>query len=64
VHGAPTARYFLPQGAQQQTCQPPLLLSIDGTDRRTTDTIDPAAAASVTAVAADMLHNGCRLMPL
>jgi len=26
---------FSPQGAQQQTCRPPLLLSIDGTDRWT-----------------------------
>jgi len=40
--GAPVARrpqlsidISCPQGAQQQTRQPPLLLSIDGTDRRT-----------------------------
>jgi len=26
-----------PQGAQQQTSRPPLLLSIDGTDRRTNE---------------------------
>jgi len=44
-HGArsePTAidRYLLPtctQGTQQQTPRPPLLLSIDGTDRRMPD---------------------------
>jgi len=34
---APAAvdRYLLPYGAQQQTRRPPLLLSIDGTDKRT-----------------------------
>jgi len=32
-----------PQSAQQQTRRPPLLLSIDGTDRRTPDRyLDPA----------------------
>jgi len=39
-----------PQGAQQQTRQPPLLLSIDGKDRRTdghrtvTYRVDPASS--------------------
>ena len=36
MHGARSCRSIpCPQGAQQQTCRPPLLLSIDGTDGRT-----------------------------